>query len=386
MKGKPFLLMESTPSGTNWQGVSKPKKPGMHLLSSLQAVAHGSDSVQYFQWRQSRGGQEKFHGAVVSHLGTDTTRTFCDVSGVGKTLAALASIAGSDTRAEAAVVYDFQNGWALDMAQIPQNEEKRYQETCIEHYSAFLRRGIACDVIDGALSDFSGYKVVVLPMLYMFREGLAERLRAFVKAGGTLVATYLTGLVDETDLCALGGVPGSLTDLFGLTVEFTDTVVEGETQGIRFEPAAFPKGAAREDSPYAVCHYADKVILKGAAVQGTFTTGELAGSAAVTEAVNGAGHAWYVAGRTGSDFLDIFYGSLADSLKLTSALNEPVPGVYARERIAGDKRFLFLMNFRETEAQVVLGRSEYRDAVTGDRVNGAVSLGPFGVQVLETRE
>lgn len=58
IKGQPFLLMESTPSQTNWQSISKLKKPGMHFLSSLHAVAHGTDSVQYFQWRKSRGASK----------------------------------------------------------------------------------------------------------------------------------------------------------------------------------------------------------------------------------------------------------------------------------------------------------------------------------------
>jgi len=65
--GKPFMLMESVPSIATRGCIKKMKKPGMHLLSSLQAVAHGSDTVQYFQWRKSRGGVEKFHGAVVDH-------------------------------------------------------------------------------------------------------------------------------------------------------------------------------------------------------------------------------------------------------------------------------------------------------------------------------
>ncbi|MCV5837219.1 beta-galactosidase, partial [Escherichia coli] len=69
LKNQPFLLMESTPSQTNWQPITKLKKDGVHLLSSLQAVAHGSDSVQYFQWRKSRGSVEKFHGAVIDHVG-----------------------------------------------------------------------------------------------------------------------------------------------------------------------------------------------------------------------------------------------------------------------------------------------------------------------------
>jgi beta-galactosidase len=46
-KQQPFLLMESTPSVTNWQGISRLKRPGLHQLSSLQAVAHGANGVQY---------------------------------------------------------------------------------------------------------------------------------------------------------------------------------------------------------------------------------------------------------------------------------------------------------------------------------------------------
>lgn len=75
-KNKPFLLMESTPSTTNSFETCKLKRPGVHMLSSIQAVACGSNSVQYFQWRKSRGAYEKFHGAVISHNGSSDTRVF----------------------------------------------------------------------------------------------------------------------------------------------------------------------------------------------------------------------------------------------------------------------------------------------------------------------
>lgn len=58
----------------------------MHELGSMQAVAHGSQSVLYFQWRQGRGGAEMFHGAVVDHYGEPDTRTFRDVTKVGEDL------------------------------------------------------------------------------------------------------------------------------------------------------------------------------------------------------------------------------------------------------------------------------------------------------------
>src|SRR5207247_684598 len=104
---------ESTPSQTNWQPVSKLKRPGMHRLSSLQAVAHGSDTVQYFQWRKSRGSVEKFHGAVVDHVGHEHTRVFCDVADLGNTLSKMTEVVGTYTKAETAILFDWDNRWAV---------------------------------------------------------------------------------------------------------------------------------------------------------------------------------------------------------------------------------------------------------------------------------
>ena len=45
-------------------------------------------------------------------------------------------------------------------------------------------------------------------MLFMLKPGVAERLEAFVKGGGTLVLTYLSAIVNETELVFRGGWPG----------------------------------------------------------------------------------------------------------------------------------------------------------------------------------
>ena len=88
LKGKPFFQMESCPTSTNWQSVSKLKKPGMLFAQSMQAIAHGGEGALYFQIRQSRGASEKFHGAVIDHYGGKDTRVFKEVSEVGAALKA----------------------------------------------------------------------------------------------------------------------------------------------------------------------------------------------------------------------------------------------------------------------------------------------------------
>ena len=80
--------MESCPSATNWQGVSKLKKPGVLFAQSMQAIAHGGEGALYFQIRQSQGASEKFHGAVIDHYGENDTRVFREVCRVGETLKA----------------------------------------------------------------------------------------------------------------------------------------------------------------------------------------------------------------------------------------------------------------------------------------------------------
>ena len=118
LKKQPFLLMESVTSAVNWHPRCTLKRPGMHELSSLQAVAHGSNSVQYIQWRKSRGGSEKFHGAVVDHRNGENTRVFREVADLGERLETLSDkVMKTCNRPRAAIVFDWENRWAAEDAQ-----------------------------------------------------------------------------------------------------------------------------------------------------------------------------------------------------------------------------------------------------------------------------
>ena len=158
-------------------------------MQSLQAVGHGADSVQYFQFRKSRGSSEKLHGAVVDHVGHEHTRVNEEIAKLGRMLQGLSGVVGQDTPAKVALIYDWENAWALNDAQGLNNVDKKYFDTVMDHYRALWSLGAQVDVIseDG---DLAGYSLVVAPMLYMVREGLGQRLRAFVEAGGTLVSTF----------------------------------------------------------------------------------------------------------------------------------------------------------------------------------------------------
>ncbi len=377
--GKPFLMMESSPSVMNWTPVSKLKRPGMHRTASLQAVAHGSDSVQYFQWRKGRGGPEKFHGAVVSHDGRDDTRVFKDVADVGAALSKLADVVGTAVPVEAAVVFDWDTRWAAEGAQGPLNDGRlQYDRTCRDHYYPLWALGIPADIIDQD-QDFSRYRLVIAPLMYMVKKGVAERLRSFVSAGGTFVGTYWSGIVDDTDLCFTNGAPGPLSGLLGIRVEEIDALYAPERRIV--EPAS--SNGLGLSGRYEARDLLDLVHLEGAAQLASYGDDFYKGMPALTVNKVGSGAAWYMASRNDDRFLMDFYTGLASSLGLTRALSGPIPeGVSARIRSDDANVFLFVMNFSPVEKKVNVGRAAWTDALGGGKAAGVLTLPPFGTVVL----
>ncbi|WP_046214376.1 beta-galactosidase [Paenibacillus wulumuqiensis] len=381
IKQQPFLLMESTPSLTNWQPISKNKRPGMHLLSSLQAVAHGSDSVQYFQWRKSQGSSEKLHGAVVDHAGHEHTRVFRDVQSVGDALEQLQSIRGSHVQAEVAVIFDWENRWAVKDSQGPRNIGIGYEETVLNFYRTFWERGIAVDVIDME-QDLSKYKVVAAPMLYMVREGVGERFEKFVEAGGTLISTYWSGIVNETDLCFLGGFPGPLRSVLGIWSEEIDGLHENDRNRI----VTSDNNELGLQGEYEVQDLCDLIHLEGAAALATYGDDFYAGRPVLTVNRYGSGEAYYVAARTKDHFLSDLIESITTRAGVKRTLSAALPqNVTAHARVQGENEFVFVQNYSNEVKSVQLDDNDYQDLLSADSMapGSMLELEPFGIRILK---
>ncbi len=372
LKRKPFLLMESAPSYTNWRQVNKLKRPGVHLLSSLQAVAHGSDSVQYFQFRKSRGSCEKFHGAVVDHVGHENTRVFRDVTDVGMALEKLDCALGLPVKAEVGILFDYTNKWAMDEFKGLDQRNRGYMETLQLHYNALWKQGIAADIVSQT-GDLSGYKLIIAPMLYLMEPGIDEKLAAFVKNGGRLVTTYLSGYVDENDLCCLGGVPGGkLREVTGVWAEEIEAIFPEERNGLRLSQN--PLGLSGR---YALRDICEVVHAETAQVLGVYESDFYKDMPALTRNEYGRGLCYHMAARTEADFLDAFYKAAAKEAAVAPVLAGELPeGVSATARGEGESRIVFVMNFTEAPQEVTLPRG--RELLTGAEVDEKTTLPPLG--------
>ena len=372
----PFLLMESCPSATNWKPINKLKKPGMHLAASLQAVAHGSDSVLYFQLRQSQGASEKFHGAVIDHYGGDDTRVFREVTEVGEALEQIREIVGSEIKCQAAVLYDRENDWALKDAQGPRNEDMHYQECVQKQYRALRRKGCNTDIITME-HDLSEYKLVTVPMAYMFYHGYAEKLCTFAENGGTLVISYWSGLVDETDKCYLEGTPNGLMEAAGIRTEEIDALYDWE------ENHGIPEtgnhlGITKSYTCKNLCELAK---VSDAEVMMRYSEDFYQGYPVLTHKKYGKGHVYYVAADMEAAFYEDFLGRAADEAGVDTPLDFVPEGVSVTTRETEDTEYLFIQNFAG-KTQTVSVSEEYEVIYGTDSEN----MSPLQTRILKRKK
>jgi len=371
MLHQPFILMECTPSTQNWRPFNKLKAPGFHMLASMQAVAHGSDSVLYFQFRKSRGSSEKFHGAVIDHEGSENTRVFREVKELGERLKGLDALVGTYTKSEVALVYDWSNRWMLEASEGFQNRDKKLHDTVLSFYGALWDRGINTDII-GYDDDFSRYKLLIAPMLYSMSEEVGKKFEKFVAEGGHLLATYTTAMVNETDLCYLGGLPGAgLRRVFGIWNEEIDTLYPDETCPVRF---------ADGEKAEAV-DYCEHIHSEGAEVLAYYDDPFYAGTPAATRNSYGKGEATYIAFRDTGSAGERLLEEQLNRAGVRRLWDTPLPyGVTVHSRYDEDTEYLFLQNFSygENTGETAMDLS---DLETGEKLTGKIRLAPMETRI-----
>lgn len=349
-QGKPFALMEQTPSVTNWLSYNALKRPGVMRLWSYQAVAHGADTVMFFQMRRSIGACEKYHGAVIDHVGNENTRVFLEIAALGEELEKIGDATlGGRTKAQIALLFDWDNWWAMEYSAGP-SCELRYLTEFGRYYESLRKANYDVDII-GVEDTLDSYKIVIAPVLYMVKGDYDEKIRSYTKAGGIFVTTFFSGIVQENDLVTLGGYPGKLRDIFGIWVEEIDALANGQENGFVYEGTHYPAKL--------LC---DIIHTEGAEALCGYESDFYAGFPVITKHAYGQGIAYYVATASDDAFYKKFLGDICTEAGVEPLLETPeLVEVTSRENEKG--RYLFLLNHDEKQTKIVLSK-KYRDLLT----------------------
>lgn len=157
--GRPWMLMEHSTSAVNWQPVNPAKGAGQLVRDSLTHVAHGADTIGFFQWRASRAGSEKYHSAMVPHAGPDT-EVFREVCRLGQIAARLGELVGSTVEADVALLWDYEAAWAVAGPAVPSTRVD-YADVALQVHGVLRDLGVAADVVHPG-ADLTAYRLVVV--------------------------------------------------------------------------------------------------------------------------------------------------------------------------------------------------------------------------------
>lgn len=354
--GRPWVLMEHSPSAVNWQPRNIAKRPGELARNSMSHLARGADAIMFFQFRASRFGAEKFHSAMLPHAGR-SSRVWNEVVELGELAGHLSELRGSRVEASVAVVWSTESFWAQELEWRP-SVDLSHRERLEAFYSELWKLGVTVDFVHPG-ADLLGYHAVFAPALYLLDEASAANLRAYVEGGGVLAVSYFSGIVDEFDAVPAGPFPGRLREVLGLSIEEFQPLREGE------------RVAVTGGSSGSV--WTDEIVLDGAEPVEHYIDGPAAGLPAFTRNALGDGSAWYVSTKLDGSALGSFIDDVLTDAGLTVV--PPPTGLERVIRVADDgTRFLVAIN--HAEADVVID-AVGTDLATGEATDAA-TLVPAG--------
>jgi beta-galactosidase len=362
-----YMIMEQEGGLPGWSVFGgRQAAPGLYRLWSYQSVAHGADGVCYFRWRASRYGTEQFWQGILDQDSYPNAR-YKTIAQTGKELAQLTDLLrGSRVVSTVALLVSPDSRWAFQIQ--PLVEEFSYNRQLRLFYDALRRAGLSVDVVFPQ-ADFSAYKLLVAPALFVVDKVLVEKLTNFVKEGGTLVFTYRSGVKDEHNVVTDQTLPGPLAELAGIAIHDFDPHTNQEQEIVALDGSRYPARA-----------WFDILEPTTAEVLETYGKGYYAGKAAVTQNHFGKGTVFYVGTELSQEYYDEGVRLVAQQLGIPLGPSLP-KGVELAAREKPGKKILFVLNYADKAQSVTLDRP-YRNALTGEAEPAEVQVPPFDVKVL----
>ena len=340
LKNRSFMLMEQTPSQQNWQAYNSLKRPGQMRAQSFQAIAHGADTIQFFQLRRSKGACEKFHGAVIEHVGNEKPRVFKEVSEFGRELELLGDRLISATNpAKIGIIFDWDNYWALESTSGPSRDLK-YVSQIHKYYEYFYEKNIPVDMIP-VDADFSKYEIVLAPVLYMVKDGMQEALEKYVSDGGVLVTGFMSGIADQSDNVHLGGYPGPLRKLTGIWAEEIDALAPEQSNTLVFS----------DGTKFSCNLLCDILHLEGAVSIAEYGSDFYAASPAVTKNSFGKGFVFYIGTQPEKQAMAKILDEVTGTAGYSRGINIDTKLEVVRRYKDGED-YWFIMNFHKEDLPV----------------------------------
>jgi beta-galactosidase len=241
-----WALMELQPGQVNWSGFPVHLYPGVIRLWIWTAYAHGAEFVTTYRFRQPRWGIEMFHHALVGHDGvtlTDGGKEFAQVAReIQQVNFASEPPIADDWKPDETIglVFEHDQLWWYDT--LPQ--AKRWSQTAWLKmwYSAIMRLGLKMKILRPRNPWPSDLRMIVVPGLQMTDDQVHQQLNNYVAAGGHLLLTCRTALMDRNGQMWEAPTANPILPLIGAGIEGYDGLPDGTFAKLEMDGRSFDWG------------------------------------------------------------------------------------------------------------------------------------------------
>ncbi len=370
LKQQNFWIMEQTAGPFGWDIFSRNPRPGEIRNICFQQIAHGADAQIWFRWRTCTAGREQYWHGLLGHDGKPLRRyqeakqTASDIKKIEK------YVAGTTVKSDVAFIYDYETIWALSYQ--PGYEGNSLHAAIRRYYNAFFRAGINVDMINPG-ADFTKYKLVLAPDLFILNDPIAMKLDNYVKKGGVFLTDCRFGVKDENNICHERTLPGLLSDALGIQIEEYESLSDIEYK---------LKVDDKFSGSFTASQYADWITSNSAETLAAYDEWPVTKFAAVTRNNYGNGIGWYI-GTVVKE--NIFYDQLIKSLLNDAGIQpviQPPKGVEVTIREGNGKKILFIINHTEKKQTINIPKGKI-ELLSQSKTNDTIELDVLGVAVLE---
>ncbi len=371
LKKKNFWIMEQTAGTGGWGSYNRNPWPGEIRNIAYQQVAHGADGMVWFRWRSCTAGREQYWHGLLGHDGK-LLRRYDEAAKTAKEFHKLAKVMdGTTIKADVAMIYDYESIWALRLQ--PGFEKNNYHDAMQRYYNALFRAGVNVDMIQPT-DDFSKYRAVIAPDLFIMPDKVARALDAFVAKGGVLLTDCRSGVKDETNLCHERTLPGLLSQALGVSIEEYENI-SGDLSYAGVGGKGFPEVLTAVQN-------ADWVKPGKAEVLVHYTQWHMKKYALATRNLYGKGVGYYVGAVVQEpEFYDAIIAEVLKSARVKPVVRPP-EGVEASIRQGAGRKLLFLINHTETPQTVTVPKGK-RELLSGKTTGDSLTLDTFDVAVIK---
>ena len=350
---RPFWITEQQAGNINWGQYNPGIRPGTVRLWTWHAAAAGAENVLYFRERACPYAQEQYHSGLLKHDGSPDLGYF-EAQRLAGEQGLLDRITAQPFEAEVALVLNYEDLWALQVQ--THRQDFGYLRLLFIYYAALQRLGVPVKVVpQGAPLD--GFRVVLVPTALIGDDAFDASLYAYSRNGGTALLGVRSGFKTSSSQAITHPLPGVFRQLAGATVNQWQSLppqvgysIQTEIPGLIGEAMVWAEALSLSPDSKGLARY---------------TSGPLAGQAALTEHPTGLGQALYLGWYPTPGQAQALLAYLCRQAGI-EPLAELPPGLVAYRR----GPFTILLNFTDQPLIAQIGDQH-------------VAVGPRDVQVIE---